>query len=133
MYREIGIGIESIFLKKKLELGLSRGELVINPPQLDLIFKTTNSSKIMKQELEPHQKQVLNSSYVQNWKQNQNCSNLFFRTGNGSSSQKSRTVQHQWRMQTFIAQFNNFLVFSFVVSAKVVLGYINATPNLPLK
>jgi hypothetical protein len=64
MYREIGIGIESIFLKKKLELGLSRGELVINPPQLDLIFKTTNSSKIMKQELEPHQKQVLNSSYV---------------------------------------------------------------------
>jgi hypothetical protein len=64
MYREIGIGIESIFLKKKLELGLSRGELVINPPQLDLIFKTTNRSKIMKQELEPHQKQVLNSSYV---------------------------------------------------------------------
>lgn len=36
-------------------------------------------------------------------------------------------------MQTFIAQFNNFVVFNFVVSAKDVLGYINAKTNLPLK
>jgi hypothetical protein len=47
MYRiEIGIGIESIFLQKRIELGLARGELVINPPELDLIFKTTTRSKI---------------------------------------------------------------------------------------
>jgi hypothetical protein len=45
MYR-IEIGIESMFLKKKLELGLGRGKLVINPPELDLIFKTTTRSKI---------------------------------------------------------------------------------------
>jgi len=38
-----------------------------------------------------------------------------------------------WCMQTFIAQFNNFVVFNFVVSAKDVLGYINAKTNLPLK
>jgi hypothetical protein len=36
-------------------------------------------------------------------------------------------------MQTFIAQFNIFVVFNFVVSAKDVLEYINAKTNLLLK